>query len=106
MNDRRTHTRYECSFPVKIVTAIGEELEVVSIDISHEGMGVAGNRWLITGQIVQLAFRPPLMEADTKVTARVCWSAGDFAGLQFIGEPPVATIEFIRHTDQGKLVAQ
>ncbi len=101
--EKRLHKRYECNFPIKVITDDGE-YSGVCVDISVGGIRLVSSRLLATGNTVTLQFRLPVMVADIRVGARVCWAVEHFAGLQFVSLSSDAALEFIKLLDERKLL--
>ncbi len=85
IHDRRKHKRYECNFPVRVITET-EEISAVSVDVSMGGIRILGKKPLLLpiGHEVTLRFMLPGVNQEIEVRACVRMHLGYFYGLQFV----------------------
>ena len=80
--DRRTRQRFDCEFPVQVISGEGE-LYGRTVNLSLGGMLLQIDPPLGYGERVTVRFRLPALAVDTEVEAIVRWSGGSQNGLQF-----------------------
>lgn len=83
LRERRRSYRQNALFGIRLRTP-EREMNGTSVNISEGGMCVCFPELLVPGQPVQLQFQLPEHSMQHSISARVIWSAGERAGLEFV----------------------
>ncbi|CAK0772779.1 putative TIGR02266 family protein [Gammaproteobacteria bacterium] len=101
--EKRSHPRFKCNFPVKIMTEHGI-FTGMSVDISIGGIKIASPESFAIGQVVKLNFKLPTMASAIEVGACVLWKMEPLHGLQFDklqSEDILGLIQMFNESDYG-----
>lgn len=80
---QRTHPRYECRLPVKVITADQSEVNGTAVNVGVGGLQLESETPLLFNSEITLHFRLPGLDEDTVVTGTVRWIKNGNSGVQF-----------------------